>query len=74
LSDVNYNASSEEAYFLLYEDKASKMKGWQLTSEIAKRLEAFDLLKSAGDPQESQKMDRAMRQIEILTKENLKRR
>ncbi len=74
MSDANYNASSEEAYFLLYKDKASKMKGWQLTSEIAKRLEAFDLLKNAGDPQEARMMERAMRQIEILTKENLKRK
>ena len=66
-------SSTEETYFTNYADKAAKMNGWQLTNELAIRLESFDLMKN--DPAEDPKMiDRAMRQIEILTKENMKRK
>ena len=66
-------SSTEETYFTNYANKASKMSGWQLTNEIAIRLEDFDLLKNAKDDDPAE-IDRAMRQIEILTKENLKRK
>ena len=64
---------SDEAYFLLYENKASKMKGWQLANELAYRLESFDLIEE-DDAEQKKLKERAMRQIEILSTEKQKRK
>ena len=67
----------EEAYFVAYANKASKMKSWQLANELAVRLDDFDLLRDDNNRDsdaETQLMKKTMRQIEILTKENMRRK
>ena len=49
MSDLYEPSSTEETYFTNYADKASNMNGWQLTNELAIRLETFDLLKNEND-------------------------
>ena len=67
----------EETYFVAYTNKASKMKPWQLANELAARLDDFDFLKEDNNPDSdaaNRSMSKTMRQIEILTKENLRRK
>ncbi|MDG6998305.1 MAG: hypothetical protein JRN15_04230 [Nitrososphaerota archaeon] len=67
----------EEAYFVAYASKVAKMKSWQLANELAVRLGDFDLFKednNSDTEDETQSMKKTMRQIEILTKENLRRK
>ena len=68
---------SDEAYFLEYASKVSKMKAWQLANELANRVDSFDLLKDQSDMDphgDTQAMNRTIRQIEVLTKECTKRK
>ena len=69
--------ASDEAYFRSYTIRVSKMNGWELALELARRVERFDRLnddveraKINRDSQEirmAEKMrDREERQIEIL--------
>lgn len=67
----------DEAYFRKYASKVSKMKAWQLTNELAIRVDNFDLLNDQSDQDpggESPTMKRTMMQIEILAKEQAKRK
>ena len=55
------------------------MKGWRLAGELATQLENFDVLKSdvGNDVESSDKsieLKRTSRRIEIITKENSKRK
>lgn len=72
-------AAKEEAYFAAYAHKASKMKGWQLVSELAHKVANFDeldaeILKGEATSSNSSMGSRTSKQIEILMKENLKRK
>ena len=76
----NQTASEkEEAHFDSYAVKVSRMKGWRLAGELATQLENFDDLKSElGNVNEtsekSSELKRTSRRIEIITKENSKRK
>ena len=41
---IQAETPSEEAYALSYKVMVSKLNGWQLTQELAKRIETFDSL------------------------------
>jgi len=80
ISPVESSASvSDESYFLAYSNTVSRMNSWQLTEELAKKVDDFDLLSddlekfkatrgdsSVEDPEK--KIARVVRQIEILRK------
>jgi len=70
---------SDESYFLTYSITVSRMNSWQLAEELAKKVDAFDLLNddletfsatrgdsNVEDPEK--KIARVVRQIEILRK------
>jgi len=72
-------SEQDESYFVSYAVKVSKMKGWRLAGELATQLESFDDLKSelGNDIETSEKsleLKRTSRRIEIVTKENSKRK
>ena len=78
-SDSTTPATDEEDYFVAYACKASKMKGWQLTNELATQVANFDNLESENlydqiPPDNASKVSRTTRHIEILMKENSKRK
>lgn len=70
---------SDEPYFLTYSITVSRMNSWQLTEELAKKVDNFDLLNddrgrfdaTRGDSnaeEADKKIARVVRQIEILRK------
>jgi len=65
--------SLDEAQFDTYALKVSKMKGWRLAGELADQLETFDVLKSEGAESDAE-LKKTSRRIEIVTKENSKRK
>jgi hypothetical protein len=65
--------SLEEAQFESYALKVSKMKGWRLAGELADQLETFDDLKSEC-AESAVELKKTSRKIEIITKENSKRK
>ena len=65
---------SEEAQFDSYALKVSKMKGWRLAGELADQLKTFDILKSEPGAESSVELKNTSRKIEIVTKENSKRK
>jgi hypothetical protein len=69
--------AKEDAYFVAYANKISKMKGWELVREVANKMADFDDL-DGGSLSETTKNSstgsRTSRQIEILMKENLRRK
>ncbi|HXQ91756.1 MAG TPA: hypothetical protein VN739_02025 [Nitrososphaerales archaeon] len=80
-SSANQAASEQEdASFDSYTVKVSRMKGWRLAGELATQLENFDDLKSeiGNDAEASQdktlELKNTSRRIEIVTKENSKRK
>jgi hypothetical protein len=66
-------SDSIEAQFESYALKVSKMKGWRLAGELADQLETFDDLKSEG-AESAVELKKTSRKIEIITKENSKRK
>ncbi len=54
-----------EEYFRAYAVRASRMNGWQLEEEMARKLEMLDELNEAGQKEVSL-IERTMREIEIL--------
>ena len=73
-------AEKEEAHFFSYAVKVSKMKDWRLAGELATQLENFDDLKaeirddSDASEEKALELKRTERRIEIITKENSKRK
>ena len=70
---------SDEPYFLTYSNTVSRMNSWQLTEELAKKVDDFDLLNddlgwfkaTRGDSNvgaAEKKIAKVVRQIEILRK------
>ncbi|MHB2035407.1 MAG: hypothetical protein ACYCPW_01505 [Nitrososphaerales archaeon] len=70
---------SDEPYFLTYSITVSRMNSWQLTEELAKKVDDFDLLNddlgrfkaTRGDSnveEAEKKIASVVRQIEILRK------
>jgi hypothetical protein len=81
VSSANQAAlEQEEAKFDSYAVKVSKMKGWRLAGELASQLENFDDLKSEigngseVSPDKTLELKNTSRRIEIVTKENSKRK
>jgi hypothetical protein len=70
-------AAKEESYFVAYADKASKMKDWQLISELANKVTKLDDLETEtleGVPGDASIGSRTSRQVEILMMENQRRK
>jgi hypothetical protein len=77
-SDLSGGAK-EEAYFVTYALKASRMKDWELIGELANKVAVMDELQYEFNETESSSSEstsgrKLSRQIEILMKENLKRK
>ena len=70
--DTSETSAKEEAYFVGYANKASKMKDWQLVSEIANKMTNLDDLEEYAN--DSSMKSRTSRQVEILMKENQRRK
>ncbi len=69
--------AKEDAYFVAYANKISKMKGWELVKEVANKMADYDDLEGGNKSEttkDSSTGSRASRQIEILMKENLRRK
>jgi CTP:phosphocholine cytidylyltransferase-like protein len=75
-SPSEVSAAGKEAYFVAYAKKASKMKDWQLVGELANKVTNLDDL--AENPEavssDSSFESSTSRQIEILMKENQRRK
>ena len=74
------SSDKEESHYDSYALKVSEMKGWRLAGELATQLANFDDLKfeigndTNGSAKETLELKRTSRYIEIITKENSKRK
>lgn len=65
--DRKGSTASQENYFAKYTAKASRMNGWQLEEELARKLVAFDELKEEkANMAAAESLEKTMREIEIL--------
>jgi len=73
-------SDQDEPHYVSYALKVSEMKGWRLAGELATQLANFDDLKfeignhAEGSAKETLELKRTSRYIEIITKENSKRK
>jgi hypothetical protein len=61
LNDESQSKKDEE-YFLKYANKISKMNGWMIEEELARKIIEFDEL----EEEDNELREKTMREIEIL--------